>query len=119
MRTAAPLSLQVVSVVVCGETDNVQLFGPFSSVAAMNGQLTGVRYPDGTRDEPEIIVAYKPSKDRWETIDGSPVLIWSVDSLDNLLHCGSEVEQERARYIMREFPSECSDSAKEGGYADR
>lgn len=113
MRTAVPLSLLTVGL-VRADTDGIVVLGPFSSVTCMDAALTGRRYPDDAADEMVVLARYEARVDRWVTPDGCPLVMWSVGSVDDALHCGCPEEQRKAGYIRSEFPAEAAATPKEG-----
>lgn len=111
MRIAVPLSLQIVTL-VHADDDSVVTTGPFSSLSAMDHELTGRTYPDGGEGF-KLIARYDPGQKRWVSAAGKPLIVWTVMSVDEADHRGHKIEKGKAVWVKREFLPEEADTVKE------
>lgn len=100
MRAAAPLSLLIVSMLRCD--DQIYVVGPFSSVTTMDVELVGRAYPDEIGRE-VVVARFDPGAGRWFDAAGQPLVIWTVQSVDNARVRGCTEESVKASYVLREF----------------
>lgn len=106
MRVATPYSLLMVSMVPA-DGDDVYALGPFDAVNCMDDKLTGTPHPDRDDTPDSTLAYYDPGAKRWFTPQGRPLILWSVQSVDDVLaRPGVKAERGKADYIVREFPPE-------------
>lgn len=111
MRVAAPKSLLLLTLIHNDER-GVVVLGPFSSISCMDDKLTGEHYPHGSGAPDTTLAHYCQETKSWWSVGGSSLIMWTVQSVDEVLHRGHKTEKAKAGYVVSEFPAE--GDAKEG-----
>ncbi len=105
MRIATPMSLIVVSMLRYDD-DQVRFLGPFSSITAMDGTVTGKAYPSAAGWDHVTIVRLDAATGRWHDPAGKALVVWTAQSVDDAMVSGCREVVCFADCVRREFPAD-------------
>lgn len=105
MRIATPFSLILITL-IHQDDDGIVVMGPYISVSCMDDTLTAEQYPEGQGKADVNLAHYCAETKKWWSTGGKPLIMWLVQTVDEISHRGHGTEQAKADYVRREFPPE-------------